>query len=215
MGLTAGEVAKAGVNLTDFAVHISRSSISLMNEAWRGVDLTDASVNAAGARWFIHSGIDPIFFFHSRAAPHLVRLPPKYLQILMDVMSSVSHTMPVIEDVTSELISNTSFVQFEYQVRLLHNGFIGVQYFFGQVNFTVRWSNPLWEMVQLDVGHELETIQAELQATVTRALSWPYRYEQLGVHHMHGAATVTLPFFRLWYWRLWYWWYAPPIPRLA
>lgn len=38
MGNTAGEVARAGINISDLAVHISRSSMSLPAEAWRKWD---------------------------------------------------------------------------------------------------------------------------------------------------------------------------------
>ena len=68
------------------------------------------------------------------------------------------------------------YLEWQYEIRLLTSGYLGAQWLARSANFTVRWSNPLWDLAESSVEAEAEQILARLRsilnATPAGARRW-------------------------------------------
>ena len=172
-----------GVNVTrsisDLGISIARGSVSLMEEAWAGVDLLNASVTASGARWFFDPQLGARGFWDSDISKVLVRAPANQTNILKLATASVSPLLPKLRDAKVSHDVRGTYSEFQYQVQLFPNGLTGVQYFHGAVNYTPAWANPVWEVVGQDISRALPRIQDLLQDALAKAAPWEFRRQNL------------------------------------
>ena len=134
----------------------------------------------------------------SSFAQHVVRLPDGPLSILLAGMKAVSPLLPTVRDANYMFEVNASYSEFDFQVVLFDNDFVGVQFYFGAVNFTPQWANPCWEFLAADVSAEQDTILRRLREALHQAARAPWLSEGLRKEHMDTTAVVHLP----WWWRL-------------
>jgi len=91
--------------------------------------------------------------------------------------------------------------EFEYQVKLFPNRFVGVQYFYGTVSFVPQWANPVWEVLCVDVSSEEASILQRLRAALTTLSRATWLASPLQTASMADSAIILLP-----WWRQWLWW---------
>ena len=180
---TTSGISTVGINLTasatDVAVTVARGSLSLLGDAWSGVDVTQAMVSASGARWYMHGTIDVEDFLDTPAGKALVQLPTTERHMLAEAIKRTSPLVPSLKD--TKLLFNTTglFREFSYQVKYLRSGFRGIQFYHGEITFIPRWANPLWEAMDWDVSREVQQLKDAVAAALDSASHWQYRFEEL------------------------------------
>ncbi len=169
-----GSVAQAAKNITllasDVAVSITRSSMAVVEEAWEGVDLHNATVNASGARFCVKRGVTRALFESSPLGTNLDSLLVRWKQMLWAAVHGIDERFPRFAAHGSAFHTESEFEMFEYEVRLLLYDYVGVRFVWAQLSFQAAWANPLWEIVGLDVTTQLEKLGERVQMSISKAL---------------------------------------------
>ncbi|CAK0874210.1 unnamed protein product [Prorocentrum cordatum] len=154
----AGAIAQVAKNaallVSDVAVAFTKGTMSVMHEAWAGVDLADTSVNAPGARFLVIGGVARQEFEASEVAATLRPLPPDYSQWLWKCRFKTA----------------SFFDYFEFEALLFPSCYVGVRIVWTRMGFTAVWANPLWELLGVDVSSELAPIAARTRGAISDAL---------------------------------------------
>ncbi len=169
-----GTMAQAAKNFTllasDVAVSFTRGGLAVAEEAWDGVDLHNATVNASGARFCVRRGVTRSLFESSPLASSLNSLPPQWKQVLWAAVHGVDERFPRFAALESHFHTGSSYEMFEYEVRILPHAYVGIRFVWAELSFEASWANPLWEILGADVTAQLEKIGARVQSSINQAL---------------------------------------------
>ena len=131
----------------------------------------------------------------------LVRLQPQHRRALLLALQAVSPTLPEVSDVNYSLSVLGNYEEFEYQIKLFPNSFVGVQYFYGAISFVPQWANPVWEILNVDVSSEESAILSRLRTAMTELSRASWLSSPLAAELMDDSALILLP-----WWRQRLWW---------
>ena len=169
-----GAIAQVAKNATllvsDVAVSFTKGTMSVMHEAWAGVDLTDTTVNASGARFLVIGGVSQEEFEASEVAATLRPLPLEYSQWLWKAVSRVGPSSPRVLASDCQFRTASYFDYFEFEALIFPSGYVGVRFVWTRMGFKAVWANPLWELLGVDVTSELAPIAARTRDTIAEAL---------------------------------------------
>lgn len=188
------KVTASGANLTvaatDMIISVSRASISIAEEFWKGVDLHDTVASVQGSQWIMHRAYaENLAFFDTELGKQLVNIPREQQKSLLVAARGVSIALPVAKYVEASVCFNSSFREFSFQATFLPNGYIGMQYVYINVSFRAQWANPTWSLLELDPATEIESIKLRLSAALRE---WPetYWHEKPFQDNTHSVLTV-------------------------
>ncbi|CAK0821636.1 unnamed protein product, partial [Prorocentrum cordatum] len=159
-----GAVITAAQGVSDFAVTSSRSLASLLQEAWRGVDITDLHVRQRHAERLAD---DPEILQAWIQREFLTGEPrPPGAEQVATAISEASVTIPHMAERWQMLIWPGQYRELHMTLDLLPSGFYGVHMVERTVNFTVQWSNPVWSSLDCDISSERDTVVAHINSTL-------------------------------------------------
>ena len=194
----AGALVRAGTNATlvatDVALVVSRAAVSLLREAWTGVDLTDVRANVSAARWLQARGISAAELAASPVGFHIRSLPMQWRSLLLDSVFGVSELVPTMKSSFRQFVAEGRYEEFDYEVKLWASGHVGVQFFWGSVLYAVRWANPLWHVFQADAKAALAPLCDAVHDALQQATRVLWRGEPLP-----RPADLELPVPPAWY----------------
>ncbi|CAK0900297.1 unnamed protein product, partial [Prorocentrum cordatum] len=164
-------VAKnAALLVSDVAVAFAEGTVSVMREAWAGVDLADTSVNASGARFPVIGGVARQEFEASEVATALRPLPPEYSQWLWKAASRAGPRSPRFSASECRFKTASFFDYFEFEAPLFPSGYVGVRFIWARMGLAAAWANPLWELLGVDASSELAPVAARARGAISDAL---------------------------------------------
>ena len=115
-------------------------------------------------------------------------LPTAYRLQILRALETVGPQLPLLETVNSSLMLKGSFSYFMYQMAHYGNGYTGVKFLYGAIEFTLRWSNPAWDIFCKVFAEESEII-ARLFATLSSALAAPWLWEPFSAEDIKGSSV--------------------------
>ena len=179
----AGALVRAGTNATlvatDVVLVVSRAAVSLIREAWTGVDLVDVRANVSAARWLQARGISAAELAVSPVGFHIRSLPTQWRTLLLDSVFGVSELVPTVKSSFRKFVAEGRYEEFDYEVKLWASGHVGVQFFWGSVLYAVRWANPLWHVFQADAKAALAPLCDAVHDALQQATRVLWRGEPL------------------------------------
>ena len=181
-GLTAVVMAAQGVS--SFAVKSTKHSVNVMDEAWRGIDLVNLSVRQRHAE---RVADDAETLLEWIEADFLGQQPP--LPGADEIRRAVAAaSVPHARESWQNLIWPGQYHEMHVTYDLLASGFFGIHVVSRDVEFEAKWwSNPMWELLDLDVRGEREEILRQLNDTLS-ALPLPsIKYVSLRDRELEAA----------------------------
>ena len=160
--LTSGSI-NLTVAASDMAVSVARSSLGVLHESWRGIDVEQAHVTMHGARWLIHQNAVSHDFFNSAIGKQFAPLGQEGVHRLLLAMQAVNPFLPELRACIAKLNSSESLQEFSYPVILVPQHYIGVQLVCVNMSFRLMWANPTWQAFGFDATAELPAIQHRLK----------------------------------------------------
>ena len=202
VGTAVGQVTSAGANVTVLAAEVTelvtRGSINLMAEAWRGVDLHDVKATQESGLVYAVSALAFEEYATSEDGRVVLGLTSQQVAFVLKMLTASSWRVPRVARST-QFAANNSFVSFEVEVRLMADGYFAIHWVMAAINFTARWANPLWDACEFDVMAEyeavVERVKNALRAQARRpdfsATAWtPAEAAGLPVHGEHWLSTL-------------------------
>ena len=206
MGTGAGGFIQAGANMThtasEIAIEISRGSLSLVQEAWHGIDIANAVVSSTSTRLFLHKNIDPGDFLASDLGHLLVKVPTRERNALLVVLSHIGPGIPYVSDSMVHFNVSGSYHLMHYQVKALAGGYVGLQFHYGNITFTPQWANPLWEAIGADVTREVGALQKALNSALEATAPWDLHRDELTTDLMMISPVVQTAWWHTLGWRV-------------
>ncbi|CAK0851604.1 unnamed protein product, partial [Prorocentrum cordatum] len=159
-----GAVITAAQGVSDFAVTSPRSSASLLQEAWRGVDITNLHVRQRHAERLAD---DPEILQAWIEREFLTDEPrPPGAEQVTTAISEASVNIPHMSERWQMMIWPSQYRELHMTLDLLPSGFYGVHLVERIVNFKVQWSNPVWSSLDCDISSERDTVVAHINSTL-------------------------------------------------
>jgi hypothetical protein len=193
------ETAKPGI-VADVSVTVTRGTLTLAREAWCGVDIHHARVQAQHGAWFMHRSLSMEAFVKLPIAAVLSNLPVIELHQLTRAIEGTTPYVPSMEQGLQDFVSNGSYYNFVYSVKLFNNHYRAITYQYANLTFEVSWANPLWDALEMDASTALLEIQQELQNTLDKSLPAG------GLQQLRPADLASYPVVRPTWWQTWWWW---------
>ncbi|CAK0900847.1 unnamed protein product, partial [Prorocentrum cordatum] len=161
-----GAAITAAQGVSDFAVTPTRHSANILQEAWRGVDITDLKVHQRHAESIAD---DPTLLqeWVFRELLSVEPRPPGADQVA-SAIAEASVTLPRATESWQMLVWPGQHREFHMTYDLLSTGFYGVHVGDRIVNFSVQWSKPLWSGLECDLGSERDTILLLINSTLAK-----------------------------------------------
>ena len=171
-----GTVALAAKNLTlavsNVALSLARNSMGLVDEAWSGVDLVDCTLDVTGGRYVVDSAIpdrrgDPE---SGELARTLQAVPTELSDEVWAAIRSISPRAPSASRLTARFNFSSRFFIWDWEIMLVDESYLALRVYYAALDFTVRWSNPLWLVTGADPGQELERITTRVNGAILGAV---------------------------------------------
>ena len=182
---SAQAVLRAGTNATvlatEVAIQLKQRAATIIDEAWTGVDLRNTVANVSALRWYQWHGTDLTDLASTELGSQMLDIPSAQRRLLLVAIRGVSERLPFVTDSRRFFSSNTTYMEFDFQVRFFPNGFVGVQYYFGSVSFSPQWSNPVWEVMGCDVSVALGPLGRQIHLALEDVSPVKWRHQDLPV----------------------------------
>ena len=157
--------ANATVAVTTTAAGLASSSLSLAKEAWEGVDLLNVTANRSHGR-VVASTLEEIETWIS-SSNNFQRIPVTAATLLAPARG-LSATMVFIEwGDSSADVSGGSWTTWNVRARSLRSGQLALAFELHVISFHARWSNPLWEFLDICPNDSSEQVLKVLSGIVT------------------------------------------------
>ena len=180
----AADVVESGASLIGnstaavslVAASATATTLGIMSESWRGVDLLNISVELKHGAIMSFDGSDLQAWARHFARQLEDVLPPEAVRSLIDDAHMTGIAYPLTAKADQSLQAQGSYVEWVYELRLLPSGYVGAQWSATRARFEPRWSNPLWELLEVPIESEaaqvLLRLQAALNATPAPTKAW-------------------------------------------
>ena len=171
LGQATSGIAHAGANMTKAMAFVvtalTNQGASLADTAWKGVDLTNVSVKVGAGRLFAGEveTLEDVLF--CEAGRNLTGVPTELESIWKPLLKALRSEVPVAQVEHQSFVSQGHWHTLSLWGRSLRSGYSGVAWRVAEVDFTVAWANPLWELAECDTDTEAEQVAALLQALVS------------------------------------------------
>ena len=164
----ASLVVDSGADLTTTTIRsmvsITTGTLNLAETAWHGVDLLGLDAKQVRGRVSADSESVLSAWLLSEAGLNATGLnaAPDCLHQWQQHLRAISVSMPFQRYSSEHLNINGSFLRTEVSFALLHTGFIMFDFAIIDLKFSPRWSNPVWESLQLSHDTEREQIAQQV-----------------------------------------------------
>jgi len=196
--------ANATAAFTDVALQVSRGALSLAAEAWHGIDLLDVVANASALRWAQSRHLPLSELNGTTVGEEILKLPLMWRILVLRGLASASADLPYFVDSHREFVASGKYWEFELEVKV-SGDFIMAKFFYGEVAFRPRWSNPLWEIMEHPVSKEIHQLAEAVHSALDHATGVPWRYQPLPLPADLDLPTPTTS--SRW---AFFWWARPP-----
>ena len=192
----AGKFGDAGANVSVAFAHLAVSgtsgTVSIIDETWHGVDLTQLEVHAESGAINLDDNEDFDDYLSSPAGAFLWKMPLRTRVFAAAVVNQASISLPYQSISTSWLNVSESYEQFSLEVTLNEECMWDVKWVFVSAFFVPRWSNPAWQLLDMDFGTEEKQIREKLESIIK---------QQLELLRPLKPRTIIKPNFRKRFWR--------------
>ena len=127
-------------------------------------------VNASGVRFVVLRGVTRELFEASALGALVDPIPPKWRSQLWAAIQGVDARFPAFAASVHRFTTSSAFEMFENEVVLLSPEYIGIRFAWANLAFEASWSNPLWELLGLNVSAQLDKVGARVQDAIALAL---------------------------------------------
>ena len=87
-----------------------------------------------------------------------------------------------------------------------NSDFKAIKYFYGEADFTPRWSNPVWELGQWDPMREPTTIMDRVRDTIVAVAGPPWLHDAFEEDTLPFVPVVRLSWWAIWKMYFKSWW---------
>ena len=108
--------------------------------------------------------------FTSDLGKLVAQVPEAQQRTILIAARGLSRALPFAQFVEASVCFNSSYREFSYQVALLPQGYIGVQFLYINASFQLQWANPAWALLEMDPATELEGVKNRIAAALRQ---WP------------------------------------------
>ena len=185
--------------LSDIAVQVSRGSVSLLAEAWTGIDVDHTTANVSGAKWVMHLSLNKLSFYSSPVGGDLVGYDNELTAQLMRALGSLSLQLPVISRTLKSLHAASSYREVSFRAVLLNRYYAQVQVLSVNISYLLHWANPVWGLLDYDPSSELPEVQKRLRSTIAATLDTGW------VFNSSDSSVEAVPVYQASY--LMEWWF--------
>ena len=167
----AGAVITAGANMTEVVsvafVGAAQNSLTLAGDMWFGIDIHNIAMRRIDGTIDSVDGTLLCKWLSSDVGRRVVPVPAGFLDILTDVVSSVSSTLTAVARSDTLLDWHGQYHSIHAESSILTFGKIRLKWQWTALNFSLQWSNPLWELCEFDTQKEGQQIINRLQSTIS------------------------------------------------
>ena len=201
-GSLAGAVTHAAANatvaVTSTAAGIASTSLTLAREAWLGIDLLNISANRSHGR-VVAANLSLVIDW--------AKLNPSFSNIEMDIDAlllpalSVSPELPFAEwsDSRADLRSGV-WSTWRVWARWGPTSRLAVAFEIHTVHFTARWSNPLWEALEVDhCSASVLSVLNKVLATMPPVPSQDLSLSDIAIYPEASPPPLEQPRTRAWW----------------
>lgn len=164
------KVASTGANATmavsDLAIQVSRSSVSMAKEMWSGIDIEQARADLHGAKWVMHRSIEPTAFLSSPIGQELCPLPEGALDSVALAIQSASQQLPIVAKVKTHFNVSGPLRELSYRVAWLNPYYVAVQVLLVDVSFRLSWAFPVWNALDYDPSSQLLEVSSRISESL-------------------------------------------------
>ena len=175
LGGAAGHLAWAGANLTEavssVVVASTASSLSLVDEAWRGIDLVNVTARAESGRLVIDDPSQLIVYLKSAPGADLLPVPDNIRRFIAERAAGIGRRVPSLSVSRSEFNSTGGIWQVECTFTLVANDYLAMAWRVGWAKFDLQWANPFWDLLEMCTDTETEQIQKKALAVLSGLLA--------------------------------------------
>ena len=140
-GEVAGMASAAAQASTSFIASTGRSGLSIADEMWSGVDLSNMTVDSWAGAWAADSA--------EVALPvATAQLGVEHRALVAEALGVVSLAVPVATRECQRLEWPEHYADFVVRASLAKTGHVLVKWRERHVSFRAAWSNPLWQALE-------------------------------------------------------------------
>ena len=151
MDTGAGFTASA----TTAVIAITSSSLSAIENAWRGVDLSDVVIVKTFGRVVADNGQVLEHWVNSNAGIATTQSDlPAAIELWSALVASVELQLPYVSARVDRFEANSRYWRAEGSASMLHSGHTALEFCFTHVSFRPIWANPLWQSLDLNISVE-------------------------------------------------------------
>ena len=202
LGGAGGQFAWASANLTEaisaVVVASTSSTLSLAEEAWKGVDLLNVTASAESGRLVIDDAAELRRYLMSPAGVDLLPVPEELRAFVAERAAGMSQRLPNLDVQRSFLNVSGYLWDLEVSFRVLDYGHLAMGWRAGWASFEPRWANPFWDVFDIAVEAEVEQIQSKAQRVLTELLRLHPRPASDSFRDVPLIVTTS--------WAAWWWW---------
>ena len=145
---------------TSFIASTGRSGLSIADEMWSGVDLSNMTVDSRAGAWAADSA--------EVALPvATAQLGAEHRKLVAEALGTVSLAVPVVTRECQRLEWPEHYADFVVRASLGATGHVLVKWRERHVSFRVAWSNPLWQALKCRFETARGLVLERLSQTLT------------------------------------------------
>ena len=171
-GQAVSVVAQSGANVTGAASTVvtsfAYSSLDLVTEAWRGIDLHDLRIVASGTEVWTDDFPSLYQWLNSSVGRSATGWPSQMCEQLFPYVHLLSPHTPQLELTDQVLHAAGRFLQWRVSMLWYPGPWVHLRWELIQADFNVSWANPFWSLLELPTDTEVGQMQDNLRLTFAK-----------------------------------------------
>ena len=154
--------------LTQTVIASAQNSLNLVQEVWSGIELADLIVHSRSGRFRSSSGATLASWLRKSGAASL-RISEDCADLMAATADAVCYRMPALAQRDEFLNMSGTFVSCEVDLQMLASGYFEATWRWRAVSFASRWSNPLWDFLDMNADSERDQVIHRLSVTLANS----------------------------------------------
>jgi hypothetical protein len=156
------------IESTELAVvSMKNGAANLIAETWSGIELTNVSVSYSNNKIIVADLLHFNQWLEDELSVSVKKLSFLDKALLREALRFLSTEMPHFESGLQNIEFTHLYRDMRIEAKLLSTGYLAVQWLARTVNFSARWTNPIWEILKKDLGQEQSAIKKRIELTMS------------------------------------------------
>lgn len=193
MGHATAHVMEASAtlfsNTTAAAALAAATTLDVLDEMWRGVELADLDSQRHEGAFLAFDGWDCAAWLDAEGETAFPHLGAEARLRLITLLRHVGADMPFVEERGETFAAQGKYATWFVAIRLLPTSFVGVRWVLHELTFVPRWSNPFWGLLGLPLHNELQQLLKHVGAALRKLQ--PPQWDRSRFEYDPQVATVV------------------------